>query len=418
MRIAVVGAGLGGVAVAVGLHRAGHEVTLYERAPELREAGTAIAITPNGVRALDELGLAGYVRGRAVTAANGGLRDWRGRPLLVTDVDRAQRTAGTMSVVGRAELHRALRAPLPPALVRTATPIHDLDQSAEEVTLRAAPGRESKSGADIGAAGHVEQAAEADIGRDRATRGGGHAVAVDRVDAVVVADGIGSGLRGRVVPGHPGPRRTGRVDLRGVLATPAGLDVGGLVAGILVDRRTGAMFGLFSLGGGLLYWFTDAALRGAPPEPDEARRRMAALLDDWHPAVPALIAATAPEDIYVDAIACLAEPLPTYAAGRIALLGDAAHAMPPDLGQGSAQAFEDAAVLTRHLTGAAPGDVPDRLRRYDAERRPRANRMIGQALRQSRVMTRTGAPAWLRDTALRAVPGGLATRILATIWQI
>lgn len=237
-------------------------------------------------------------------------------------------------------------------------------------------------------------------------------------DVVVVADGIGSELRSLLFPGHPGPRRTGRVDLRGVLETPAGLDVGGLLAGILVDRRTGAMFGLFPLGGGLLYWFTDAALRGAPPEPAEARRRMRALMADWHPAVPALIEATAPDDIYVDAIACLAEPLPTYAAGRIVLLGDAAHAMPPDLGQGAAQAFKDAAALTRHLTGATPDDVPARLRRYDAERRPGANRMIGRALRQSRLMTRTGTPARLRDTALRAIPNGLATRMLATIWQI
>lgn len=389
MRIAVIGAGLGGVAAAVGLHRGGHEVALYERAPELREAGTAIAITPNGVRALDELGLAGFVRDHAVTEATGGLRDWRGRPLLVTDIDRAQLTTGALSVVGRAELHRALREPLPIDLVHTATLIHDLDQTAEAVELLAAPERQARSGAPI-----------------------------DRADVVVVADGIGSGLRGRMFPDHPGVRRTGRIDLRGVLAPLAGLDTGELVASILVDRRTGVEFGLFSLGGGRLYWYTDASLRGAPPAPADARRRMAALTDDWHQAVPALIEATAPEDIYVDAIACLAEPLPAYAAGRVVLLGDAAHAMPPDLGQGSAQAFEDAAALTRLLAGATSADAPTRLRRYDAERRPRANRMIRQALRQSRLMTSTGPPAWLRDTALRAIPNTLATRMLANIWQI
>ena len=63
MRVAVVGAGLGGVAAAVGLHRAGHEVTLFERGAELREAGTGIVVMPNGLRALDGLGLAEGFRG-------------------------------------------------------------------------------------------------------------------------------------------------------------------------------------------------------------------------------------------------------------------------------------------------------------------------------------------------------------------
>ncbi|GAA3425824.1 hypothetical protein GCM10018953_30070 [Streptosporangium nondiastaticum] len=85
MRIVVVGAGLGGLAAAVGLHRLGHEMTLFERGAELREAGTGIVVMPNGLRALDELGLAEGVRGHAVHAARAGLRDRRGRPLLVTD---------------------------------------------------------------------------------------------------------------------------------------------------------------------------------------------------------------------------------------------------------------------------------------------------------------------------------------------
>ena len=111
---------------------------------------------------------------------------------------------------------------------------------------------------------------------------------------------------------------------------------------------------------------------------------MLSLMADWHPLVTALIEATPPADIYVDPITRLAEPLPSYAVGRIALLGDAAHAMPPDLGQGASQAFEDAAALTRHLTGAEPADVAQRLLRYDAERRPSANRIMQAASRQSR----------------------------------
>ncbi|MEU6427442.1 FAD-dependent monooxygenase [Microbispora sp. NPDC046973] len=380
MRIVVVGAGLGGVAAAVGLHRTGHEVTLFERAAELREAGTGIVVMPNGLRALDALGLAEDVRGHVIHTARGGLRDWRGRPLLVTDLARTRQVVLTPAMIDRAELHRALRAPLPSELVRTATPVERLEPGSAGVTV-------------------ISE---------------GEPVA--RADAVIVADGIGSTLRAQLFPGHPGLRRTGRMDLRGMLPRPPGM-APDLLTSQLVDRRSGAMFGLFPVGEDRLYWFTDSLLRGTPPGADEARRQMLSLMADWHPLVTALIEATSPDDIYVDPIARLAEPLPSFATGRIALLGDAAHAMPPDLGQGASQAFEDAAALTRHLAGAEPADVAQRLLRYDAERRPRANRMMLAASRQSRLTSQTGVAAWLRDTLLRAVPSRLATRQLAALWH-
>lgn len=381
-RIVVVGAGLGGVAAAVGLHRSGHEVTLYERGAELREAGTAIVIMPNGIRALDALGLGDCARDWPLPAVSGGLRDWRGRPLLVTDMERAVRMIGSPAVVGRAELHRALRAPLPAELVRTATPIQRLEPDRTGVSVISDGAR------------------------------------VARADAVVVADGIGSVLRGGLFPSHPGPRRSGRLALRGMLPRPAGVDVTELLAGILIDRRTGSMFGLFPVGERELYWFTDSALHGAPPAADEARRQLLSLMADWHPLVPTLIEATRPADIYVDAVACLAEPLPSFAIDRVALLGDAAHAMTPDLGQGASQAFEDAAAIARHLAGAGPGDVAERLRGYDAERRPRANRLLLATARQSRLTSRTGGAAWLRDAVLRAIPNRLAIRPLAALWRV
>ncbi|MFC7714258.1 FAD-dependent oxidoreductase [Nonomuraea recticatena] len=98
----------------MGLHRLGHEVTLFERGAELREAGTGIVVMPNGLRALDALGLAEDVRGHVMHAARAGLRDWRGRPLLVTDAVQTQQEIGAPALIDRAELHRALRAPCPP----------------------------------------------------------------------------------------------------------------------------------------------------------------------------------------------------------------------------------------------------------------------------------------------------------------
>jgi 2-polyprenyl-6-methoxyphenol hydroxylase-like FAD-dependent oxidoreductase len=379
MRVVVVGGGLAGVAVAVGLSRSGHDVTLYERASALREAGTAIAIMRNGVQALACLGLADSIRAYQAPVSTGFLRDWRGRPLLATGDQQAQ-TVASMTVVDRRDLLRALSAPLPAGVVRTATPVDRLDEDEDGVSV--------------------------------VSRG----EPVAHADAVVVADGIGGGLRSRLFPGHPGLRRTGRLDLRGILPVPADVDATSLLMSNFIDRRTGVQSGLYPVGTDRLYWFTDSALRGAPPAAGLAREQVLELMADWHPVVPALIRATPAASIYVDAIACLARPLATFAVGRVALIGDAAHGMPPDLGQGASQAFEDAASLSGQLAGAGPGDAAERLRRYDAERRPYANRLLRQARQVSRLNSQTGGIGWLRDALMRAVPSRVVIARLAALY--
>ncbi|GAA2287273.1 hypothetical protein GCM10010149_37030 [Nonomuraea roseoviolacea subsp. roseoviolacea] len=88
----------------------------------------------------------------------------------------------------------------------------------------------------------------------------------------------------------------------------------------------------------------------------------------WHEPIPALVTAT-PGDAVIHIDICDLKPLPTYVRGRVALLGDAAHAMSPDRGQGAGQSVEDAVVLAAALAGTPT--VEAALRRYDTERRPR-----------------------------------------------
>jgi 2-polyprenyl-6-methoxyphenol hydroxylase-like FAD-dependent oxidoreductase len=385
--VVVVGAGLGGLAAGVAAHRAGHAVTVLERAGELRATGAGIGLMPNGVRALDALGLGGPVRGRATPLpAGGGLRDRHGRALLAVDQAAVAARAGApVVVVDRAWLHRLLASALPAGSVRTGVPV---------AAVRA-------DGARVRVVGDPPAAAD-----------GGPAAAEDpRADLVVAADGAGSLLRAALLPGHPGLEGSGEYAARAL--APAGLDVEP-VPGELLDHRTGERFGCLLLADGRTYWYaTWAAAAGVPAEPAARLAALRARSVDWHPTVGALLAATDPAAVHVAETVRLAAPLPALAVGRVALLGDAGHAMTPDLGQGGCQAFEDAAALGALLAGAGPGDVAALLSRYDALRRPRTTAMARQARRMNRLLRLRGPAGWLRDAALRAVPRALATPALA-----
>ncbi|WP_407700345.1 FAD-dependent monooxygenase [Streptomyces beihaiensis] len=120
----------------------------------------------------------------------------------------------------------------------------------------------------------------------------------------------------------------------------------------------------------------------------------------WHDPIPAIVAEAAPDRILRHDVHHIAQPLPAFHRGRVALLGDAAHAMPPTLGQGGNQAIEDAVVLAHHAPpGAAPG-----LAAYTRDRLPRTTDVTRRAVRVTRLnMLRNRPAVALRDAALRAV---------------
>jgi 2-polyprenyl-6-methoxyphenol hydroxylase-like FAD-dependent oxidoreductase len=137
----------------------------------------------------------------------------------------------------------------------------------------------------------------------------------------------------------------------------------------------------------------------------------------WHPAAVALVDATPADAVHVVETEQLVRPLPVLSIGRVALLGDAAHAMTPDLGQGACQAFEDAVMLGALLDRASAADVPAALREYDALRRPRVDALQRECRRMHRLLGLTGWRARLRDALLRRVPQALAVRSLAAQYR-
>lgn len=208
-------------------------------------------------------------------------------------------------------------------------------------------------------------------------------------DLVIGADGIRSATRARWWADDP-VRPLGTVAYRGVLP--------GRVTGVTETWGRGALFGITPAGEQTTNWF--AAFR-LEDERADAREDLAAQLrrmfGSWHPAVAELVTRLGPGDIDRRVLYDVAVP-PSLVRGRTVLVGDAAHAMAPNLGRGACESLLDAQALAREL--ARTDDIPAALRRYDRARRARSRAVVGAARVLNRVAT---APRHvrLRDTAAR-----------------
>ncbi|WP_326558657.1 FAD-dependent monooxygenase [Micromonospora sp. NBC_01796] len=370
----VVGAGIGGLAAGVALVRRGWLVTVLERAPVLGEVGAGLTLMSNALRGLDALGLAQAVRAQGRVDTPGGTRTSTGRWLSRIDSVAITRELGTAALgIHRATLHRILREALPAASLVTGAEVVDVLPGPPARLTYLHRGR--------------RQTVEPDL--------------------VVGADGLRSMLRSRLWPAHPAPVYAGSTTWRGV--TRQRWD-GELVTAI--SWGPGAEFGMVPLGDGRVYWY--AAVNAPPGQRDaDGMSTVSGRFGSWHDPIPALLAATAADTVIRDDIHCLDAPLPSYVRGRVVLLGDAAHAMTPNLGQGAGQAIEDAVVL-----GAVCG--PDSglgaaLVAYDGQRRPRTQRMA----RAARLIVRFGQQleqpfaVAARNTLMRLTPSRTALRSMA-----
>ncbi|WP_410786372.1 FAD-dependent monooxygenase [Kribbella sp. C-35] len=310
----VVGAGIGGVTAAVALQRSGWQVTVLERAPELGEVGAGISVWPSAVAVLEELGVKG-VEKSSVQSKPAGIRKPDGR-WMVGAPDLGMELP---VMIHRAQLHDLITAEFGPAVtVRTGYDVRTVTQDADGVTV------------------------DGEL----------------RADLLVAADGIRSAVRTAVYPQYAGPRYSGFTGYRGIAEVDLD-DGGGETWG------HGQLFGFARLIDGRFYWYATANQpAGTKSEP--------AVFESWHDPLPRLIAGSA--KILQNDIYDLTLPLVPFVHGRVVLLGDAAHAMTPNLGRGACSAIEDAGALARHLTRTS--DLALALAAYDAERRPATTKLV------------------------------------------
>jgi 2-polyprenyl-6-methoxyphenol hydroxylase-like FAD-dependent oxidoreductase len=364
--VVVAGAGIGGLTLALALRHRGIRVRVFERANQLTVAGAGIALPANGVKALQTLSLGRSVMSAGMVVARAAILDSRGRPLgPEVDLTPVYDTMGASLVaLHRARLHSILLDAVGPDTVIMGRQVVSFEQNESAVHVALMNG--------------------------------------DRVDAdlLIGADGLHSVIRAQLTGKEP-PAYSGYTSWRGVTPGHA----------VQVPHRTseswgrGERFGIVPIGFGEIYWF---AVANAPPNGRDAEvhRELMERFGSWHEPIAGIIRATPPDRILRTDI-CDRTPIERWHQGRVALLGDAAHPMTPNLGQGAGQAIEDAVVLAECL--AAIPTLEEALIRYEQRRVARANG-IASASRRLGAMAQWSHPvaAWIRDRAMRLMPASVA----------
>ncbi|OKI15943.1 FAD-binding protein [Nocardiopsis sp. TSRI0078] len=360
---------MGGLALARGLSARGHEVSVHERAAELRRGGAGLSLYPNGTAALEALGVDVPSLGRRLDAMV--VRTPDGRERSTMDLAAiAARLGHDVRQVPRRDLLEALAAGLPEEAVR-------FGRACTSVT-------ETPSGPVV---------AFAD----------GESV---RADAVVGADGVRSVVR-RELWGASDVRETGWASWLALTPLPDALADGGTG---FITQAPGRMCSALPAGDGLVQWWFDLPWGPGVPVPDSPVAELRARFGDWaDPGVRTILEHARDEDL---------SPFPHvrggvrrgWGRGAVTLLGDAAHPFPPSTGQGANQALEDAWALTLALSGPrAQADPAAALRRYERARYRRA--ALASAASGLEAVQQFPMPPMSRSAADRLLTGQFALYI-------
>jgi 6-hydroxynicotinate 3-monooxygenase len=353
LSVAIIGAGMGGLASAASLRRAGIEVTVYEQASQFSRLGAGIQIGCNAMQVLRGLGLEEKLRSEAFYPRSWNNKDWRTGEIRFDMIfgEAAEKKFGAPYLLAhRGDLHAALASIVPAECIRLSHRLTRLEQTGDGVKLTFANG------------------------------------ATAAADAVIGADGVHSIVK-NILFGSSEPNYTGRIAYRTTFPTKLlnGYEIDDCTKWWGEDRHI------------VIYYVkpdrSEVYFVTSQPEPDfqveswSAKgdvKTLRAAFEGFHPQVQHVLGAC--PEVHKWALVDR-DPLPAWGTGKVTLLGDSCHPMTPYMAQGAAMAIEDSAVLSRCLEGVEREGVAVALRRFEATRKERTSRVQ----RTSRTNT------WLRD---------------------
>lgn len=358
----IVGAGIGGLSAGIALKQAGWNVRIFERTASARELGFGLGLAPNAMAALGELGVADAVLARGHEPMSGEMRRMDGTVLQRMAV-RHRILGGPFVIAMRPALHGALLDAVGGDSITAASEATGFTVSGRRVALHLANGSSAEG------------------------------------DLLVGADGVHSVIRRQLHPAEPPARPSGIVSVRGA-AHGMAPHLGGVDAIYYLGRGVESAF-LRASDTGSIYWFFACAERLLPAGVTDPAALVSIVGQRFDTTFRTITGATS--DLRYDGVLVDRDPLPFWGTDIVTLLGDAAHPMLPQTGQGAAQAIVDAVALGKALTGHV--DIEPTLRAYERGRRPRTAALVRQGRRTARIMRMTNPLLCsVRESVIRMLP--------------
>lgn len=371
MNAIIIGGGIAGLTTAIALRKVGIEADVFERAPFAREVGAGISLWANALDALAVLGLAGELHAHGFKEVHPELRTPDGRVLQRSAPSSRDSTATSVGAMHRADLLAVLASRVDPQRIHWGQECTGVADDGQKVTA------EFRDGTSMSA------------------------------DLLIGADGIHSLVRARCFSSTP-PIYSGYTAWRAVVTSPDS----NLIACEIWGR--GRRFGTIPLSEDRVYWYATHNTPETKAAPGPASKPiLSELFRGWFNSTGALIdaadeAAILRNDIYDR------DPLDRWCSGRIALSGDAAHPMTPNLGQGACQGIEDAVVLAASLKTSK--DVAAGLVQYQRRRATRANHIVRLSRRIGQIAQwESPMLCSLRDNLVGLLPSSMSERQMTEI---
>ena len=375
---AIVGGGIGGLTLAIAMQRKGMDVKVFEGAPHFKPIGAGIALAANAMKAFEDIGIAREViqAGWEIKRMYG--KDDRGTVISFMDAVQLSEQYGVVNnfTIQRADLHEVLAKLLKADTLVFGKACVDFKQSQNGITTYFSDGSTASA------------------------------------DYLVACDGIHSPIRKKLLPTSL-PRYAGYTCWRAV--------VDDLPDGFNPDETTetwgrGRRFGVVPLSNNRVYWF---ATLNAKANDEKCKnftvKNLEEVFKDFHFPIPEILGRTKNEQLIWSDIIDL-KPISQFAFGRVVLLGDAAHATTPNMGQGACMAIEDAATLANGLTKYPAEEA---FKKFEAHRIKRTTRIVNQSWTFGKIaQLENPLLISLRNGAFRKVPQSTIDKQLKALYEV